>query len=414
MSDRSLAEYVGGLLRQGYTEEQIRASLLQNGYPQSLVDATFRALGQGQGNAPAPATGQQPSSAAGQLASYLRTYLNQGYQVEQLRPYLLDQGYAASDVDAAIGAATGQPVIRHEVHMPGATVAKLALLLLIAAALVFGLLYFRGAFAGNGSPAPVSSDGSTPARLLDVRISLDKTTAAPGDKVNAQIEATNMGTSNGRYDVAFSYQLVDSAGTPIVAATTTRAITTSLSFNQPVTVPADAPEGSYTVEVSADYGGASPASASQQLTVQNAAAPQPSQNTTNETGPQPTGPPIVIVTDQSNPTDEATAAAKAGDSAKAEGICAGIKNQANHDQCLSLIAMTDEQVSHCTAIIGDEERDACYMAAILRKGDYSYCAKLVSPDKKQLCDNVQHIGTLENSTNTTQPATQPSIGSFAS
>ncbi len=409
MSDQSLAEYVGGLLRQGYTEEQVRASLRQHGYPQSLVDATFRALGQ-TGNGPAPSA-RQPPSAANQIAAYLRTYLNQGYRVEQLRPYLLSQGYAAADVDAAIGAATGQPVIRHEVHMPGATVAKLALLLLIAAGLVFGILYFRGAFAGNESPAPVPSGGSTPARLLDVRISLDRTTVAPGGTVNAQIEATNMGAGNGRYDVAFSYQLVDDAGTPVVAATTTRAITTSISFSQPVTVPADAPEGRYAVEVSADYGGSSPAVASQQLTVQQAAQPSQSANqSADETPQRPMTPPIIIVTDQSDPTDEATAAAKAGDSAKAEGICAGIKNQAKHDQCLTLISMTDGQASHCAAIIGDDERDSCYFSIIMN-GHYEYCSKLVSPDKRQLCANMEHIGSLGNAT---QPATQPSIGSFAS
>ena len=398
VSDQSLAEYIGDLLRQGYPEARIRTTLLQSGYPQSMIDATFAALRQGGTTGPAP---HVTPSTGDPLLSYIRTYLAQGYQVEQLRPFLLQQGYPAAQVDAAL-AATGQQTVRHEVHLPAVTVLKVAALLILVAGIIFGFILLRG--AGPGTQSPV-----TGSRLLDARLSLDESTVAPGDKVTVIADLTNMGSS-GKYDVTLEYQLLDADGVAVWSSDQkTKAISTSLSDTEQLTVPADTADGSYTVKVTATYGAAAPATAPAALTVQQ---PQPA--TPNQTQPvTPTNTtqltPIVIVTsnEQDTAVDDATAAAKNGDSARAEALCIAIPNQARHDNCLSLIVLSDQHASHCDAITSQEARETCYMPFIM-EGRYELCAKLQTQERKDLCENLKHLSSL-NAT----AAQQPGIGQFA-
>jgi len=407
VSDQSLAEYIDGLLRQGYQEAQIRQALAQRGYPQSMIDASFAALqsGAATGQATGLGTGGRPQpSVREQLAAYLRTYLAQGYQAEQLRPFLLQQGYPKRDVDAALAATTGQHVVRHEVHLPMATILKVFLVLLVLGGAFYG---FSHLFGGNGAPS--SGNGGT--KLLDVTLTLDSVSAKPGDKVRAEASATNLGSAS-KYDVTLEYQLLDEYGSVAWSEEKTKAIATSMTDSQSVPIPVEA-SGKYTVKVIATYGGSSPATASQQLSIQALGS---SGTTVNKTGNDENGTPtestlteIIVVSgeDQESVTDQAIAAARTGDSTKAEAICKGIENQARRDSCLGTIVLTDKKASHCDEISGVEERETCLMPFIM-EGDYSLCPKLVTQERKDLCANLKHLSGLQS-----MPTEQPDINDFA-
>ncbi len=404
MSDQSLAAYVDGLLRQGYAEAEIRAALAQRGYPQSLIDAAFRARAPGRSpkaTASSPARSSSAPPSGNPLVSYLRTYLAQGYRVEQLKPLLLRQGYAARDVDAALAEATGERVVRHELRIPTATI--LAVLLLVAA--VAGAFVAFSALHRPVAPQPATQPGSP---LLDVKLGLDAATAAPGGTVRATASLTNMGTAS-RYDVTLTFRLVDGDGVVIAQGEETRALATTMDVAHDLAVPQGLADGAYTVRVVAAYGDGARATASAALAVraQQPAQPpeEPSQNAS-----LPTQPRYVVLNAEQQPDAqaEAVAAAKRGESAQAESLCTAIENQARRDACLGTIVLSDQQPSHCAAIVSDEERDTCYMPFVLQ-GDYALCAKLTSPDRQDLCANLQRLGASQAA----QSAQQPSIDDYA-
>jgi hypothetical protein len=399
VNDESLAEYITAQLRQGYSEEQIRQTLLQNGYPRSMIDAAFTVLRPGR-----TTTSHPPATiaAANPLASYIKTYVAQGYRVEQLRPFLLQQGYPASQVDAAIAAATGQLTVRHEVHLPAATMMKVAALLIIVAGIIFGITLLRG--AGPTAQPPV-----TASHLLDTKLSLTESNVQPGAKITATADLTNMG-SGSKYDVTLSYQLLNADGTAIWSGgQKTKAISTSLSDTEQITIPPGTSDGTYTVKVTAEYGASSPAVATAPLTVQAEQGGTTAQPTINPPAPIGHLPPVVVVTsgEQDTALADATTAAKRGDSAGAEALCKAITNQARHDTCLATIVLSDHQASHCDAITSQDARETCYMPFIM-EGRYELCANLQTQERKDLCENLKHLSSLN-----TTAAQQPGIGQFA-
>ncbi len=414
MSEQSLAEYVENLLRQGYSERQIRQYLAQNKYPQSLIDAVFFSLGGNAGDAyPGSATdaaggtggGARGAATSGTggvssaqnsvaiLAAYLTTYLNQGYQVEQLRPFLLQQGHAPGDVDAAIAQATGQPVIRHEVHVPGATILKLALLFLLLGGVVYGVMLLKG---GGG----VTEHRPGEHRLLDVTMTLERSSLLVGETARVEVTATNLG-DKGTYDVELTYALLDVYGAPAWSEIKTKAVSTSFTDTARIPLRGLRP-GSYDVKVTARYGGEAPATASKRLTVGEKREepedeePEDGDDDGSSVEP-PVRPPVDIIIlppdEQESATEQALAAAKRGDAAAAEGFCRGISNQARRDACLGLIILTTRQASQCDAITGLEERETCLMPFII-EGEYALCAKLVSKERKDLCANLERLSKL--------------------
>ncbi|RME31171.1 hypothetical protein D6789_03495, partial [Candidatus Woesearchaeota archaeon] len=127
MVNQALMEYVERLIAQGYSHAQIRETLKKHGYPKSLVEECLKNVGK------TTWTVGQPSG-IDPLDAYLQQYLSQGYNLAQLRTYLLSQGHSRREVDAAIRRVTGSTVT-HAVHFP---VATLIVLLLIVGAGIGG------------------------------------------------------------------------------------------------------------------------------------------------------------------------------------------------------------------------------------------------------------------------------------
>jgi len=385
VSNESLAEYITEQLRQGYSEEQVRQSLLQNGYPRSMVDAAFVALRQDVTTKPRHA----PSIAsASPLASYIKTYLAQGYQPEQLRLSLLQQGYSAADVDGALDEVAGRQTVRHELHLPVATVLKVAVLLILIAGIIFGVSLLKGKMT--------TTPGDGGSRLLDVRLSLDASAAAPGETVNAEADIINMGSAK-RYDVTLTYELRDSDGVAVWSGGgKTKAVETSLADAERIVIPAETPDGQYQVVAVADYG-TNKATASSPLTVQEqpaTAQPEGNQQQMQTNGKQP---PVVMMggEEQQAAADEAAAAARRGDPAKAESLCTSIANQAARDACLDEVVLLDRQPSHCAAIASPTMRDNCYTRFIIERR-YDLCPKVTGEEAKRLCADLQRIERLSN------------------
>lgn len=419
VSDESLSVYVRRLLSQGYSREQISESLRKSGYPESLIDATFRALESGSGGdtfgtseAYQPVNQQESTQQSGSfntnsfnrhservasLATYIKTYLQQGYQRDQLYSYLLHQNYSKREVDDAFSLASGKVI--HEVHVAGSTFVKLAVLILFIAGITTFLFLFlstKGNVVLNTNESGGGVGPVTINHLLDLSLNLDESSYEPGAKMNAEIGATNMGTKQ-RFDVIFLWSVVGSDGTEILSGKETRALTDSISFNKRIFLPEDTHEGEFNMRVKAEYDGKE-AIASQLFNVEKSSSIQNNSsesNTSDSGGSSNGGGTIIIIKDEppNKVMDEANNAAKSGDSVKAEKLCTSISNKVRRDQCLNLIVLSDNESSHCDAITSVSERESCYMLFIFN-GKYTLCSKLTTQDNKNLCENLKHLHDL--------------------
>lgn len=390
----SLAEYVANLLRQGYQEAQIRQYLTGLGYPQSAIEAAFTAS--------RPVRERRPGTSSytviDQLAAYLKTWMAQGYPLEQLKATLLQEGYASRDVEAAIARVTG---VKVEHHVPFATVAKLALLAII---IVGAFFFFKSMTKSPPLPEQIEN------RLLDVTLSLNKDSFTKGDSLLATTTVVNLG--KGMYDVQLTYQLLDDYDTKLWSERVTKAVSTSFEDTQSVAL--NFPPGTYRLKVVARYGGEAPASASTSFTIKESGEESggerkhvghSSQNKSEETPSTK----IYVLKDepQEDALDEAFAQAKKGNSGGAEKTCLAITNQARRDSCLGTIATFDHQASHCSKITSESERDKCLMSFVIT-GNYELCDQLSKSENKELCENLKALSQ------TPPPqTTQPDINDFA-
>jgi len=403
VSDQTLAEYISNLLKQGYTEEQVRQYLLQNRYPESMIDAAFQTMG-GKNQLQAPKT-PPANQMVNQLVTYLQTYLAQGYQVEQMRPYLVQQGYSQHDVEQAIGLVTGEQTVRHEVHFPIATIAKLAFLIILC----FGIWFSYGLiFDGDDGPEP---PGPTGTRIFDLLEPTGmKSTYAPGETIYAKIEMQNKG-SEGKYDLRIKYQLLDKRNLVVDEKGETRSMRESLQLNPEYKIPGDVTDGKYTFKVLVTATGADPATALASINIKEESE-EPNENGTIDP-PIDDGPPVIIIIDNGDDDEDvltdAIEAAERGESATAEGLCLGMSNTLKRDECLSAVAASDHDSSHCDAITDPDAKDSCYMTFIMN-GDYSHCEKIENSLYKDTCDKLKHISTLPPHDDTPGP----SINDFTS
>ncbi|MBR9693009.1 hypothetical protein GOV07_03720 [Candidatus Woesearchaeota archaeon] len=385
MSD-SLAEYISNLLQQGYSEAQVRTYLQQQNYPLSLIDTAFTSISY---EPKEKAPKKVKTSTSDQLASYIRTYLAQGYGTEDLKSTLLADGYNAKDIDKAIRKATGTQRVEH--HIPAATVIKILFILIVVAGIAYGFLLLKGNMVTPSSPVNEQT------RLLDLALTLDAAAVEPGNTIHATASVTNMGSAE-RYDVELTYELYDTKGTRLWSERVTKAVSTTFEDSQ--TVPsAELPVGSYELSVTAAYGGDDTATAARTITISETPEEVPEE-------PEPVvvpkeQPPIIISDNPDTASDDAFRAARSGDSASAEGFCLGIRNQAARDDCLNRIVGEDRQSSHCAAMTSTGMRDNCYLSFAL-EGDYELCEKLQEEESLRLCNDLKRIEGLENKTlNTT-------------
>lgn len=127
-----LHQYIIAQEQAGFTEQQIRAALAQNGYPAADIDAAFRAL--------------SPAQADTVVHEYVQQYARQGYSAVQVFSMLRQQGYAANKVRRAINDVFGRGAAPSHAH-------ALAFVM-VAIALAVGGLYLM-----DDSPVPQGPDG---------------------------------------------------------------------------------------------------------------------------------------------------------------------------------------------------------------------------------------------------------------
>ncbi|MAG91723.1 hypothetical protein CMO83_03540 [Candidatus Woesearchaeota archaeon] len=171
------------------------------------------------------------------VVDYVKSLLQQGYDISSIRNTMLKYGYNNKDVDDAINEVYS-PTIRHEIHLSSTTI--LAVVVIVAA--VVGITLF---FYFNPPKAPT--------QLLDLNLEPVKTEVQAGQSITFLKELSNLGSAE-RYDVVIKQEILDPNTYEIITEKTeTRAIETFGSTTTNILIPKDTNPGDYILRAIIEY-----------------------------------------------------------------------------------------------------------------------------------------------------------------
>jgi hypothetical protein len=78
------------------------------------------------------------------------------------------------------------------------------------------------------------------------------------------------------------------------------------------------------------------------------------------------------------------------EAAQQESLCANIQEERTRDKCYTKISKLNEDVDACSQIESGLRRDSCYMRFAL-KGDFSVCSKIEDDYYKQSCEDLSQV-----------------------
>lgn len=358
----SLAQYIQSMQKQGYTDKQIRAELTKSSYPKSAIDTAFSAA---KGDTPIKQTTKKTTN----LQSYINTLLSQGYEIEQLRPYLLDQGYSKQQIDSALPNNTAQPKTKLPIFIS-------ALFLLIAIA-IGATLYMVVQTADPTTTIPTAP----PPNSLSLQLQTQQTTLLPGESLRVEANIQNTGTTR---TGTILFTLQGPQGT-IYSNQKDRPLTNDLTTAELIQIPQNAPPGDYllTVEILGE-------NKQQTTTIKITGVQVPIQESVALEEPKKV---IATTNVAQNQIDQAALKAQGGNTRQAQDTCEEITNQARRDECYEKLVLASKTPSLCESISSQEAKDTCYMPFIL-EGQYQYCESLQSSERKELCEQLQLLDSL--------------------
>lgn len=386
------------------------------------------------------------------LVDYIRNLLQKGHNITAIRNVLLKSGYTDKEIDDAVKSAYS-PTVRHEIHLSGATI--IVVVLILASMIGIASLFFY------------YSSAKAPSELLDLNLEPVSTTAEPGESIVFLKELSNLGSSK-RYDVVIKQEIIEPrTNKAITQKTETRAIETFGSTQTKILVPEGTNAGDYILRVVVEYSDKKAvatlpvkiaAPAKKETCVgddckQQALECDDSNSCTNDVVEEgvcsykpivpccgnsiceatedslycPTdckkeeqSPSIIPPADQSPPTlDEIKELAKSepgralqqcsqievpdlkdtcigniGEVQRNKAYCGKISSARIRDLCYSNIAKAVNDNSLCEEISIDGRKDSCYMTFVLDNKDYSVCGKITNRQLMQSCESLRQLNEL--------------------
>lgn len=353
-----------------------------------------------------------------ELQIYAQRMLSKGFSKKTIIKQLKQAGYPSAAIDNAFAPIEGMRV-SHVIHLSFGTI--IAVFAIVIGALGIGGFFF---FSGDA-----------PKELLDVSLEIIDADPIAGEAINVIATATNMGSKKS-YDIEFEYSLIEiGSGKAVAEKTETKAVSTTVSSNVKIMVPASANGGEYIMRVAASYG-SSKATASQRLRVGKAIRIAPDNDDDNEGGDEgsgnngqngPEGPidcndgdvctidmktgdgcsyePIrpccgdgICDDDESNcifdcddaepegPVETIARAVREALSKLSDALstCAGLEGF-NRDSCYSSVALAAEDEGVCSKISQKTTAQNCYRNVAKKTRDSAICDKITSNDIRDVC-----------------------------
>jgi hypothetical protein len=346
-----------------------------------------------------------------QIVDYLRQQINAGYDVNTLKAHLIQHGYNPQEVEEAIRFLYPQEVQHHVHHLSKNAVIAIALIGLLIVIIIPSIFFY------------LSGDG--PSQLLDLRTSVLTKNIESGDKLEFNIELSNLGKSK-RYDVFLKHELI---GTDVFMEETI-AVETSTSKTSSIQLPDNLESKRYTLKTTAPYNSqkafstftfnilkkveVSPDTCNEDWSCTDwspSECPQSEKQTRscmddNNCGIQNYKPETTLSCTYEEEEEEPTPILPIGDYSgmnvwekldaikiKAESDPSGALDdceaefdiESHNDECYYNVAEITISELRCQKIISDRTRDKCINNVAKLKDDYTLCEDVEKESRKDSC-----------------------------
>ena len=414
MVDGRLVNYIQQQLHAGFSLEVIRNALVQGGYPSPEIDAAIEYIQQATKNAPL----QQQTQFLQQeemLVNYVRQYLKQGYTIQQIEGFLLQNRYPLFIVQKAIQDAQREqrkgfsfPSISFSSFLPSSKSLLVVFIILLIVGVIIGTAWF------------FLNSTTSQQKEVNFEVSVDIDTLAPGETLYINNDFLNFPATR-IYPITQYYTINEKQTlTRVDSWQVSFAITDPLKNEKHTILQTIAP-GAYELDVKMSYGTTSKeahvdftvstseeeiAAAQQQAEQQQTAQEQTStEQTASTTGTEEEQQVETVVT----ATEQYASATGADDyvnynaakelavtdASGATQYCDLIVSLTKKDECYWAVAKASGDKSYCTTIVADNTRDACWIGFAFDKNDYTVCEEIANPFIKQSCQQLQKVNELK-------------------
>lgn len=286
-----------------------------------------------------------------QLNDYVKDQLQKGYTKEQLRTSLVQYGYQAADVDAALGPTSS--------HSPMLIIAVVAVIVLVA-----GTLFFL-----------LSMSRELPS-AIQLRLSLQPAaTAHAGESLSFTVNVDSDQPLQ-QEDGKIRYSVIDAANTDVVSKEEHLILEQKTTKKDSIPLPHSLALGMYKLaaklhvrETEADA-----------LSPFNVVPKGSSVRTLSEN----------IV--ESGPTDQEIiqeiVALAQEDPDRAEKQCKEFANSESADQCYYEAGLTSYNHAFCTPIQDYDKRDACFFNLVLATRAGNLCESITNSNLRGTCQKI--------------------------
>lgn len=277
----------------------------------------------------------------------------------------------------------------NEVHLSNRSVFKL----------VFGFIFV---LILAGALYLVYNQYMTSKALLDVKTEPSDPQILPNEPLRFHVDLTNLGQSN-RFDATFTYRIMTLQGQILATKQETLAVSTSLSVDREMTLPARAQLGRYQLKTLVSYGNNQAASSLFTFEVVQEKTSTPATSTPLSSPPSTpisnNPPPSPTLTPSSDDQDKFQALllriqdTAMTNPAAAQNACEQQTNPTQHDDCLRVVVKTSRRAEFCDSIKDDNIRDNCYLSFIT-EGNSALCGKITLETNKDYCNRLRDIDLL--------------------
>lgn len=407
MVDTSLVSYIQQQLKNGYDLNTIRSFLIKNGYAQGEVAGAIQSIQIQQQRQETPPSQQK------MLVAYIKQYLQQGYSPQQIQATLLQKGYPPFTVQQAMISALKKPfsIPFPQLSKKMLLITLLSLLiLLILAAIVW--LYFHTELKEEPQidfSISVDIDTLAPGDILYVTNDFIK---FPEEReypitIYYTISDEEMLTREDSWQISFDRTEPLERSIKYGLTSTIAPGEYELSAKMNYGSMSKQAYASFTVSVSEEELEAAEAEAvakeqaAQEVEEAKEIEEEGAEETAEIPGEEAVTEEVEVLSERGVPTAEDYenyAAAKSlasTDAATAAVYCTAISAATKKDECYSAVGRTSGQKEYCEEIISDPTRDACYIDFAFNKGDYTVCDEIANPFIQQSCRQLEQVAAMQ-------------------
>lgn len=414
MPDQRLINYIQQELQKGFSPQQIQQNLLRNGYSQQQISEAYNTLLQTQQQQPVQQ--KEVKERAAQLVSFITAQLKQGYALQQVQQYLLQQGYAQQEIIQATNTAYNTQPQKQGRKLPTFKINSRGLFMWVIILCLGGIVT-----AAVWYLVPTTQE-----TLLKITMSLDQKTVQPGQTMYFSTKISGLPEKR-KENVEAVFSVADDMTKQNVDQWKEEYLPTEIiKTNMKYLVPSKIKPGKYSLSIEIKYGELKeekniPFSVIIETLEATCFDGKKNQNEEDidcggvcksciivqatedvEDYTFVEAPNAVSVTIPQTTDIEKELFNKATNALSAEegiSLCKQITLPYNKYMCIHDLAQKFNQVRMCSEIIQEDEtasstRDRCYYNFVVTQNDFTLCDKFTNPYLVQVCYNLKKIDEI--------------------